>query len=171
MSEEPNDLPRIIDIPLSPETIKWRNTQFLIDDDHPYEMGFQESRQELRRKIWNTRNHNLRRIMREFPRDEPLREQCALWTHALIGKHFFPDANHRTAIATLRRVLKGNEITYEGWSSERLRQTRIKSHEVRHDIETRDDIKDVRMDTLYRRDELYDVWFRFFKDELRVIQM
>jgi len=165
----PKEWSRITDLSaLTPETIKWTNTEFLNDDDHPYDMGFQETQQEIRRKIWNTRNQRLRRVVREFPRDEPLRQQCALWIHAIVGKHFFPDANHRTAVATLRTLLRENGINYHEWSVERLREVRRRSHDIRHEIETRDDSKDVRMDTLHRRDELYEVWFQFFKSELEV---
>lgn len=167
--DDPTEYPRITDLSaLTPETIKWRNTQFLNDREREYDMGFQESRQELRSRIWNTRNHNLRRVVREFPRDEPLRPQCALWMHAMVGKEFFPDANHRTAVATLRKLLEENDIEYADWSPERLREARKRSHEVRFELGRRDDITDVRMDTLYRRDELYTVWLRFFEDELIV---
>lgn len=161
---DPKEWSRITDLStLSPETIKYRNTQFLKDDDHPYEMGFQETQQELRRRAWNARNGDLRRVMREFPTDEPLREQCALWMHALVGKHFFPDANHRTAVATLRTLLRTNDIQYTNWSIERLRDVRERSHKVRREV------ADVRMDSLYRRDDLYRVWLDFFVDELVVV--
>lgn len=164
---DPTEWPRITDLStLTPENIKWRNTEFLNDSDQEYDMGFQESQKELRRKIWNTRNHNLRRVVREFPREEPLRQQCALWVHAIVGKHFFPDANHRTAVATLRNLLRQNGIDYADWSIERLREAREKSHQVRLELGRRDDIRDVRMDTLYRRDELYEIWLGFFEDEL-----
>jgi prophage maintenance system killer protein len=83
--------------------------------------------------------------------------------HAVVGKHFFPDANHRTAVALLRRLLAENSIEYTDWSLDRLRDSRKESHVVRREIET------VRLNTLYRKDDLYDVWWRFFDDELRVV--
>ena len=39
-------------------------------------------------------------------------------------------------------------------------RVRDKSHQVRKEIE------EVRLDTLYQRDELYEVWLSFFEDEL-----
>lgn len=89
---EPEEWPRITDLScIEPENFKFRNTQFLISDNYPYKTGQGHSKQELRRQIWNVRNGDLRRVLEEFPRDEPLREQCALWMHAVVGKHFFPD--------------------------------------------------------------------------------
>lgn len=84
--------------------------------------------------------------------------------HAVVGKHFFPDANHRTAVALLRRLLAENGIEYVDWSLDRLREARKESHTVRRETET------IRLDTLYRKDGLYDVWWRFFDDELRVVE-
>lgn len=164
-------VPRITDLSsLTPENIKYRNTEFLQDRNHPYELGWGLPDEELRRKAWNARNGDLRRVMREFPTDEPLRHQGAHWMHALIGKHFFPDANHRTAAATLRRLLWTNEIYHDEWSSERLVTARKQSHEVRQEIENRDDIVGIRMDTLYRKDDLFSVWLSFFEDQLDVYE-
>lgn len=87
---------------------------------------------------------------------------CALELFAVVGKHFFPDANHRTAVAMLRTLLQENGIDYEPWSIERLRRARRDSHMVRAEIAP------VHLDTLWRRDRLYDVWFDFFEEELRV---
>lgn len=70
-------------------------------------------------------------VLNEFPRDERLREQCALWMHAVVGKHFFPDANHRTAVALLRKLLFENQISYKRWSADRLRQARKNSRLIR----------------------------------------
>jgi len=94
----------------------------------------------------------------------PLKAQCAGWMHAVVGKHFFRDANHRTAVALLRRLLDANGIVYADWSLDRLKEAREKSHRVRREIER------VRLDTLYKKDALYDVWFEFFTDELQVLE-
>ena len=162
--DDPADWPRITDLSaLDPENIKYRNTAFLAADDHPYELGWGLSGDELRRKAWNTRNGDLRKLMRNFPRDKPLRQQCAHWMHALVGVHFFPDANHRTAAATLRRLLRENRIVWKAWSTERLREARESSHQIRRDV------ADVTMDSLYREDELHAVWLDFFEDELEVV--
>jgi len=146
---------------LSAENIKYRNTQFLMDRDLPYDIAAHESRLELRRQIWNVRNGDLRRLFYDFPLSEPLVEQCALWAHAVVGKHFFPDANHRTAIATLRRLLRKNDLPPADWPPDRVRAVRDESHQVRKEIEP------VRLDTLYQRDPLYDVWRQFF-GEVRI---
>lgn len=84
--------------------------------------------------------------------------------HAVVGKHYFPDANHRTAVATLRRLLAANDIQYEAWSVENLEAVRQESHDVRREIDP------VELHTLYRRDELYERWLAFFTDELVVVR-
>jgi hypothetical protein len=162
-SSDPEDWPRITEVTLEPENVKYRNTQFLLDDGQVYETGLSHSQQELRKRIWRVRNGDIRTLFQRFPTDEPLREQCALWVHAVVGKHFFPDANHRTAVATLRKLLADNGITYASWDPDRLEVAREESHTVRREIDA------VELDTLYRRDELYEVWLAFFTDELKVV--
>lgn len=77
---------RITDLSgIEPENFKFRNTRFLTDEDHPYAPGAAESDAELRRKNWNTRNGDIRRVLDDFLTDEPLIEQCALWMHAVVG--------------------------------------------------------------------------------------
>jgi len=149
--------PRITDLStLSPEDIKQRNTAFLIGDAQ-YDVLPYQTRDELRERIWRVRNGDLRRVLEDFPRDEPLVEQCALWVHALAGRHFFPDANHRTAIALLRRLLRVNGIGAGAWPADRTAEAREASHRIRASIEP------VRLDTLYRRDDLYRVWRQYFE--------
>jgi len=140
------------------ENFKYRNTQFLTDDDAVYEAGIDDRLAAVRDDIWRVRNGDLRCVFRDFPTDEPIREQAALWMHAVVGKHFFPDANHRTAVALLRKLLRDNGIRYTGWDPERVRAVRDESHRVRREIEP------VRLNTLYRRDRLYEVWRRFFEE-------
>lgn len=153
------DRPRITDLSvLEPENFKFRNTQFLEDTSLTYE-GYDNYRS-TRRNIWSTRNHNLRRLLREFPTDEPLVEQCAHWMHAVVGRHFFPDANHRTAMAMLRRLLQENGIEPGEWPNDRTVAATRESHRVRREIDS------VRMDTLYQKDELFDVWRCYFSDVL-----
>jgi len=81
--------------------------------------------------------------------------------HAVVGKHFFEDANHRTAIAMLRRLLVDNGIEVDSWPTDRVMEARDESHKVRQEIPP------IQLDTLYEEDELYDVWLRFFTDVLR----
>lgn len=154
------DRPRIDDLSeIQTENVELRNTKFLFSDDLHYDIAEHESRRRPRHDIWVVRNGDLRRVLRQFPRDSPLRVQCALWMHALAGKHFFPDANYRTAIALLRDLLWANGVKPGKWSPERT--ARDESHEVRAEIEP------VRLDTLYRRDGLFLVWWRYFFDVLR----
>jgi prophage maintenance system killer protein len=81
--------------------------------------------------------------------------------HAVVGKHFFPDANHRTGIALLRELLWKNDIKPGRWPANRTRAVRDASHRVRNEIEP------IRLDTLYSYDGLYLVWWRYFVDVLR----
>lgn len=151
---------RITDLSaIEAENFKFRNTQFLMSD-LAYELLGEESRAELRHKIWVVRNQDLRRLLRRFPTDEPLVDQCALWMHAVVGKHFFPDANHRTAIALLRKLLRENDIDPGTWPIKRTQKARDESHKVRRELPP------IRMDTLYERDELFDVWYDYFTDVL-----
>lgn len=144
---------------ITPETIKKQNTNFWRGDTE-YD-PVQNWDDQVRRKIWNTRNHDLREVVRRFPKDEPLADQCAHWVHAIAGRHFFPDANHRTAIALLRTLLRDNGVTPGKWPVETTRRTSIRSHKVRGEIEN------VRLDTLYRKDRLFLVWLLYFKEVLR----
>jgi prophage maintenance system killer protein len=158
-----DNYPRITDLSaLDAEDFKIRNTKFLRGDTE-YEKTGNESFETLRHEIWVTRNGDLRRVFYQFPVSWPLTEQCAGWMHAVVGKHFFPDANHRTAVVMLRRLLDENGIEYTPWSVDRLEAARDDSHTVR------DEIENVRLDTLYRKDRLYDVWLEFFEDELHVV--
>ena len=156
------DVLRITDLSeIQAENFKLRNTEFLMEDSLHYDMADHQSRAELRHDIWVVRNGDLRQVSRDFPRDEPLRIQCAHWMHAVVGKHFFPDANHRTAIALLRDLLWSNGIKPGKWPADRTREVRDRSHDIRQKIEP------VRLDTLYRYDRLWLVWWRYFVDVLR----
>ena len=80
--------------------------------------------------------------------------------HAMAGKHFFPDGNHRTAFLLLRRLLQENGIAPGEWPPDRTADARDESHRVRREI------RPVRLDTLYERDQLFQVWRRYFEDVL-----
>ena len=153
--------PRITDLSsIEPENFKYRNTKFLKDDDLHYDNPRGLSFTEQREAIWRVRNGDLNQVLETFPTDRPLVEQCALWMHAVVGKHFFEDANHRTAIAMLRRLLVDNGIEVDSWPTDRVMEARDESHKVRQEIPP------IQLDTLYEEDELYDVWLRFFTDVL-----
>ena len=154
------DEPRITDLSaLEPEDFKARNQAFLVDDAH-YDVLSHQNRRDLSNRIWSVRNGDLQRALDEFPTDEPLIDQCALWMHAVAGKHFFPDANHRTAIALLRRLLRSNGIDPGEWSIERTERAREESSRVRHDVPP------IGLERVYERDDLYRVWRRYFEDVL-----
>ena len=155
------DSPRITDLSsLDPENFKFRNEKFLLNRSLHYDNPYDKSISEQRDDIWRVRNGDIARVLEEFPTDRPLPEQCALWMHAVVGKHFFTDANHRTAIALLRKLLADNDLDVDQWPTDRVRTARDESHAVRQDIPP------VRLDTLYEKDELYRVWYEFFTDVL-----
>lgn len=154
--------PRITDLSaLEPEDFKARNQAFLVGEAR-YDVLPHQNRRGLSNRIWSVRNGDLQRVLEEFPTDESLLDQCALWMHAVVGKHFFPDANHRTAIALLRRLLRSNGIDPGEWSIERTERARAESNRVRQEMPP------IGLDTLYERDELFRVWRRYFEDVLTV---
>jgi len=119
----------------------------------------QDSHVATKQRIGNVSESDLDRVIREFPTNEPLIQQCAHWVRALSGLHFFPDANHRTAIGSLRALLSLNDIeTPEEWPGQELDRTIIKAKFVRNFV------VDVRFDTLWRKDELYQLWHRHFRN-------
>lgn len=153
-----DDIPRITDLSaIDAEDFKARNTKLLMGDRH-YDNPQNKPLQELRREIWAVRNQDLRRVLREFPTEPPLCEQCALWMHAVVGKHFFNDGNHRTAVFLLRELLRENSVDPGSWPIERTKQVRRDSHDVRGHLPP------ITLDSLYERDELYELWLEYFID-------
>jgi hypothetical protein len=141
-STDPTE-PRITDLSsIEPENVKFRNAEFLTSDRHRYDNPRDVLVLEQRREIWRVRNGDIRRVLDEFPTDRPLPEQCALWMHAVVGKHLFEDANHCTAIALLRKLLRDNGIDPGAWPTERIERVRDKSHDVRGEVTP------IRLDTL-----------------------
>lgn len=154
--------PRITDLSsIAPENFKFRNTAFL-NSDQEYEQTGLETYQDLRHQIWVTRNGDIEKVLDRFPLNDCVYNQCAGWMHAVAGKHFFPDANHRTAIAILRELLRDNGIPPGRWPLDISTKTVIRSHNVRRNTEP------VELDTLYRRDKLFLVWVLYFKMVLKV---
>lgn len=141
---------------LDPEDIKWRNRRYYKEDEHRYEAG-QYSHSVLQ-EIGRVRNGDINRLMEEFPEREPLSQQCAHWVRAITGKHFFPDANHRTAMSTLNLLLHSNGIEPFEWSGEDYKNAIFKSKIIRRFV------IDVRFDNLWLKDELYHLWHRYFLD-------
>lgn len=143
---------------LDPEDIKWRNREYFNNPDHRYNHGDILSYQQVKHQISVVRNGDLERVMDEFPRKEPLTQQCAHWVRAIVGLHFFPDANHRTAMATLNLLLALNGIERFTWNDDRYTETIFKSKLIRKHV------IDVRYDNLWSKDELYVLWHRYFVD-------
>lgn len=137
------------------ETIKELN--FDIIEDTAEEYGWVHgSPQKTRQKIRNVPETDLHRIMREFPTHEPLPQQCAHWLRAIAGLHFFPDANHRTAMNTL-------SVLYQTLTDEPLRIGNNIERVVLESKIARTILTTVRFDTLWKRDALYQVWHRYFR--------
>lgn len=152
---------RIIDFNgLTPDTITEFNVEeFFEDPDHDYGL-VSNDRDLTHRRIRNVKNSRLNRVMKEFPLAEPVVEQCAHWVRAMVGIHFFPDANHRTAMATLSFLLDVNNIKYPEWPGGEIERAVLKSKIIRTLL------VDVRFDNLWERDELFVHWQRYFQNLL-----
>ncbi len=142
---------------LDPEDFKWINRRYLTNRDHRYDLNT-ESPQAVSNSISSVRNGDLNRVMAEFPGTEPLVDQCAHWVRAIAGLHFFPDANHRTAMSTLNTALGLNGIDRISWAGDRYQTAIFRSKLLRRFV------VDVRFDTLWRRDELFQNWRRYFAE-------
>ena len=114
---------------------------------------------DTKQRINNVSEGDLDRVLREFPTNEPVVQQCAHWVRALSGLHFFPDANHRTAMGSLRALLYFNQITPpDEWPGTELDRTIIKAKFIRNFV------VDVRFNNLWEKDELYQLWHRHFRN-------
>ncbi|MFQ3320815.1 MAG: prophage maintenance system killer protein, partial [Natronomonas sp.] len=146
----------------SPPSTNWRISDFsILDPPTIKQINFVRSdRQLTKRRIWNVKNSRLSRLMREFPTNEPLPKQCAHWMRAIAGIHLFPDANHRTGINTLQILVAENPCEVELTISGEIEWYVLQSKLIRH-LQA-----DVRFDTLWKRDEHYTLWHRYFRSEL-----
>lgn len=142
------------------EDIKQRNTVFL-ESDSPYDILEHQTRYSVRADIWRVRNGDLRKLFYRFPFNEDVLEQCALWMHAMTGKHFFPDANHRTGIMTLRKILRENNYRPTNWPTLRTQAAIQRSKETRRSLS-------VNLGNLYEKDPLYEIWELYFYDVLEL---
>jgi len=127
-----------------------------IEYEDPHSYTHLDTRRKI--KLGKGARHDLRRIIDDFPTDELLVEQSALWMHAIVGVHFFPDANHRTGMKTLRAMMDDNGISLfqpfgevEDITMDALRR----SKEERKNV-------DVDMGNYYEKDNLYAVWRDYF---------
>lgn len=143
---------------LDGETIKQIN--FDIIEDSSEEYGWiQGSPDVTRRRINNVPDTDLHRLMREFPTHDPLPQQCAHWLRAIAGLHFFPDANHRTAMSSLSVLYETNTGSPLP-VGENIERVVLESKLARYLL------SDIKFDTLWVRDPLYDVWHRYFRQVL-----
>ena len=142
----------------TPFDIKSIHRDFRKGNEHDYTTLSHHSRLDVNRQIKSIRDSDLQQVIDLFPLEEELPSQCANWIHALTGKHFFPDANHRTSIATLRQILSDNQVSeLVIWDQEVLRERVKSSKEARNNVS-------VNMGNLYQKDELYGVWYDYFED-------
>lgn len=147
---------RITDLSsIDAENLKFRKERFF-KRDYEYDVQDHYGMQEISAKS-GTRETATSGEYSVTSKDEPLVYQCARWMNAVAGKHFLPDANHRTAMALLRELLHDNSIELAPLPSQRAREASLGSHEVRNQIEP------VRLDTLYRKDRLFLVWRLYFE--------
>lgn len=161
--------PRITDVTVDVDSVIAVNMEIFKmaqeeNSEHEYEDAMAFTKLDTRRKIELDKGdrHDLKRIIDNFPTDEPLVEQSALWMHAIAGVHFFPDANHRTGMNTLRVMMEDNGIEiFEpfGDIEERTHTALDASKKVRRSL-------DVDMGSYYEKDTLYEVWRRYFDDVL-----
>lgn len=143
---------------LDPADIIYQNIRFL--EDVPNYGKIRGNVQETRDTINNVSEGDLHRVIKEFPLNEPLDQQCAHWVRAFAGLHFFPDANHRTAMATLSAILEANGFPCPKWSERGIRRAVVLSKLIRllH--------ADIRFDNLWVKDEHYYHWLRYFQNHL-----
>jgi len=101
-------------------------------------------------------------IINQFPVEEDLVSQSALWARGVVGMHFFYNANHRTALASLRRLLHKNNLkTFENPFGEEL------GEETDSLISELSDINEnIGEDDMYEKDEIYAVWCSYFEESL-----
>ena len=158
--------PRITEVTIDVDDVIQTNMRFFKDDAYEYEDAHAFTHLETRRsiKLDESKRHDLERIIENFPADEPLVSQSALWMHAIVGVHFFPDANHRTAMATIRKMMEDNDIGMPGEGlltdlNERTEAARNASKEERRKL-------DIDMGNYYEKDSLYKVWMWYFEDVL-----
>ena len=139
---------------VEPELFESLNREFF--EDGAYAYGHVRGDRELTaRRIRNVPDYRLDRFVREFPRTETLYRQCAHWVRGLVGLHFSPDVNHRTAVASLYVVLDANGHTptddrpFDWIDVAVVRSKLLRGYHC-----------DARFDTLWERDELYHHWLR-----------
>jgi len=97
-----------------------------------------------------------------FPRDEGLLVQSAFWMRWFAGMHFFEDANHRTGMSSLRTTMRTNGIE----PPPKLEDVGDKAYGVLDDSKEVRDYCEVSVESMFEKDDLYDVWVGYFDDVL-----
>ncbi|QLH84747.1 Fic family protein [Halosimplex pelagicum] len=130
---------------------------------HEYSVDVRDARRKSR-EVLSAKRWKLDRILREFPRTEPITSQCAHWVASLVSFHLFPDANHRTAMIALYRLALANEVVGEDhrWPGDKteIGKAVLLSKFHRHLSPERN------FERLWRRDTLYWHWFQYFESLL-----
>ncbi|MCU4750766.1 hypothetical protein OB919_02025 [Halobacteria archaeon AArc-curdl1] len=159
---------RIADLSLlNQEDIKQKNYDIFrevespqIETDHEYSVDVRDPRRKSR-KVLSAKKWKLDRILREFPRTEPITSQCAHWVTSLVSLHLFPDANHRTAMITLYQLALANGVVGEDhrWpgNETEIGKAVLLSKFHRHLSPERN------FGRLWRRDTLYWHWYQYFE--------
>jgi hypothetical protein len=164
------DLPdkRITDLSLlNQEDIKQKNFDIFKEvenprkeSEHDYSVDVRDPRRK-KKKVLSAKKWKLDRVLREFPRTEPIAAQCAHWVASIVSLHLFPDANHRTAMISLYQLALGNEVVGEDhrWpgSETEVAKAVLLSKFHRHLSPKRN------FDRLWRRDTLYWHWHQYFE--------
>ena len=143
---------------LSQLKIKRQNSEFYQRRKN-YSLDTQDIRRG-RKQIWSVKRWKLTRLLAEFPKTVTVVDQCAHWMRAVVGLHLFPDANHRTGMATLSRLVLSNDIidTDHPWPGppETIGKAVLFSKIQRY-LSPR-----VTFSTLWKRDTLYWHWNQYF---------
>ncbi|MFC6765903.1 hypothetical protein [Natrinema soli] len=159
---------RITDLSLlNQEDIKQKNYNIFrevedpqIETDHEYTVDVRDPRRKSQ-KVLSAKKWKLDRILREFPRTEPITSQCAHWVTSLVSFHLFPDANHRTTMITLYQLALANCVIGEGhkWPGDEteIGKAVLLSKFHRHLSPERN------FERLWRRDTLYWHWYQYFE--------
>ncbi|WP_122089793.1 hypothetical protein [Halalkalicoccus subterraneus] len=152
----PADSQRLCDFSsLDGQTVKAINLELSRESEQTY--GWIRNNRDLtRQRIRNVQDTAIHRLIREFPTNDPLPAQSAHWVRALVGLHLFPDANHRTATNTLEYLIEQELGMATAVVQESIDRTVLQSKYIRtfH--------ADVRCNRLWERDELFQLWHRYF---------
>lgn len=158
---------RITDVSiLNQEDIKKRNYDIYLETKQrknnsykDYSIDVQDPRRE-RREVLSTKKWKLDRLLREFPLTEPVAAQCAHWITSIVSFHFFPDANHRTAMISLYQLALGNDVVDENhrWpgNETEIGKAVLLSKFHRHLSPKRN------FERLWMKDALYWHWHQYF---------